>query len=114
MQESKSSYKIYSRNRIKIFKPKKYNKGYKKKNTKYFYVFSIMVIAIFTYVIIYQSIDPIFEEICSDEAQAIATKITNEESTRVMTKHSYNDMFTIERDESRQDTNDKCQYFCNR
>lgn len=101
MQESKSSCKIYSRNRIKIFKPKKYNRRYGKKDSKFFYLFIIVLIAFFTYSIVYKSIDPIFETICSDEAQAIATKITNEESTNVMENYKYSDMFTIEKDESR-------------
>ena len=114
MQESKSLYKIYSRNRLKIFKPKKQDRRYKRKDTKLFCFLVILIIAVLTYVMIYQSIEPIFRMICSDEAQAIATKITNEESTRVMTNYKYSDMFTIEKDEARKDSNDKCQYFCDR
>lgn len=101
MQESKPSYKIYSRNRIKIFKSKNYNRNYRKKDIKFFYMFCIIVIVSITYIIIYKSIDPIFETICSDKAQAIATKITNQESTKVMVNYSYNEMFTIEKDENR-------------
>jgi hypothetical protein len=101
MQESKSLYKIYSRNRIKIFNPNRYNRGDKKKNTKILCIFVIIIIAVMTYVIIYRSIEPIFKTICLDEAQAIATKVTNEESTRVMANYKYNDMFTIEKDEAR-------------
>ncbi len=69
--------------------------------------------AVMTYGIIYKAIDPIFQEICSDEAKSIATKITNEQSTNVMREHSYDEMFTIQKDENRKCTNDKCQYFCN-
>lgn len=101
MQESKSLYKIYSRNRIKIFNPNRYNRGNKKRNTKILYILVIIVIAVMTYIIVYKSIEPVFKTICIDEAQAIATKVTNEESTRVMTNYKYNDMFTIEKDEAR-------------
>lgn len=101
MQESKSLYKIYSRNRIKIFNLNRYNRGNKKRNTKILYIWIIIVIAVMSYVIIYKSIEPVFKTICIDEAQAIATKVTNEESTRVMTNYKYNDMFTIEKDEAR-------------
>lgn len=101
MQESKSLYKIYSRNRLKIFNPKRDNRGNKRKNAKILYILVIIIIAVMTYVIVYKSIEPVFKTICIDEAQAIATKVTNEESTRVMTNYKYNDMFTIEKDEAR-------------
>lgn len=114
MQESKSLYKIYSRNRLKIFKPKKQNRRYRKRNTKLFCFLAIFIIVVLTYVMIYKSIEPIFRTVCLNEAQAIATKVTNEESTRVMTNYKYNDMFTIEKDDERKDSDDKCQYFCDR
>lgn len=112
MQENPSLYKIYSRKRIKIFKPRKYSRNHRKKYIKIFYILGIITIIIFTYIISYKAIDPIFEETCSDEAKAIATKITNEQSTNVMREHSYDEMFTIQKDENRKCTNDKCQYFC--
>ncbi len=100
MQENKSSYKIYSRKRVKLFKPKKYTRVSREKKLKIFYVLGILTITISTYVICYKAIDPIFQEICSDEAKSIATKITNEQSTKVMREHSYDEMFTIQKDEN--------------
>ena len=100
MQENKSSYKIYSRKRVKLFKPKKYTRVSREKKLKIFYVLGILTITISTYVICYKAIDPIFQEICSDEAKSIATKITNEQSTKVMRDHSYDEMFTIQKDEN--------------
>ena len=101
MQPSKSSCKIYSRSRLKIFKPKKYNFKYKNKDNKFFFIILIGIIALIVYLIFTKSINPIFETICSSEAQAIATKITNEESGKAMENYDYNDLFTIEKDDDR-------------
>ena len=100
MQENLSSYKIYSRKRIKIFKPRKYNRKDQKKESKIFCAIATLIIAVISYFIMYKAINPIFEEICSDEAKSIATKITNEQSTKVMKEHSYEEMFTIQKDEN--------------
>lgn len=101
MQENQALYKIYSRNRIKIFKPKKQNRKNTRRNTKLFYLLIIFMIAVITYVVIYQSIEPIFKTMCIDQAQSIATKVTNEESTKVMANYQYSDLFHIEKDEER-------------
>ena len=111
MQNNKQSvYKIFSRKRIKIFKPIKHQKSL----PKFIYVIIIMMIVIFFYTSARKSIDPIFENICEDEAKAIATKITNDESTKALERYNYEDLFTVEKDESRKYTNDKCKYINNR
>lgn len=97
MQEQKPLYRIYSRNRMRIFKNKTNNRN---NNNKIFYIIIIITIAIITLKIGYNSIEPIFETTCIDEAQAIATRITNEESTKVMANYKYNDMFNIEKDDT--------------
>ena len=56
------------------------------------------MIAIIMCLIIYNSIDPVFEEAALTEAKAIATRITNEESTRAIVGYTYEDLFTIEKD----------------
>lgn len=99
MKQNQPLCKIYSRNRIKIFKPKKYK--YLKKNkdkSKFFLFLIIIMIAIIMCLIIYNSIDPVFEEAALTEAKAIATRITNEESTRAIVGYTYEDLFTIEKD----------------
>lgn len=99
MQQNKPLCKIYSRKRIKIFKPRKYilNNEYEDKS-KFFYFLIIIMIALMICLIIYNSIDPIFENLALTEAKAIATKITNEESTRAIVGYTYEDLFTIEKD----------------
>lgn len=103
MQESKSSYKIYSRGRLNLFKGNKKNKQYDYgKNRKFIYFIIIILIAIFTSNILYKSVDPIFKTLCKEKAHEIATIVTNEESTKVMANYKYGDMFTVEKDESRE------------
>ena len=83
---------IYSRKRIKV-SPK--NKKTIKKGITFF---TIIMIAIFTAIIIIGSINPIFEALCTKEAKSIATIISNEEATRVMSNYSYEDLINIEKD----------------
>lgn len=99
MQQNQPLCKIYSRNRINIFKPRKYrfNSRYEDKS-KFFYFLLIIMIALMICLIIYNSIDPVFEEAALTEAKAIATRITNEESTRAIVGYTYEDLFTIEKD----------------
>ena len=99
MQTSKSSCKIYSRSRIKIFKPKKNNRRLKANKTNYMFFVTIIIIAI-VYTIITKSINPIFKTLCINEAHSIATKITNEETSRAMEGYTYSDLFSIEKDQS--------------
>lgn len=99
MSQNQPLCKIYSRNRIKIFKPKRY-KFYKQRDdkSKFFIFLVITMIAIITCLLFYNCLDPIFEELALTEAKAIATRITNEESTRAIVGYTYNDLFKIEKD----------------
>lgn len=92
--------KIYSRPRIKI--PKiifKFDKKFSKKKMKNFFkVMVIIAIAIFTMKVILDSVLPIFDTLCEDKAKGIATKISNEQATVVMNEHTYDELFSIEKD----------------
>ena len=83
---------IYSRKRIKV-SPK--NKKAIKKSITFF---TIIIIAVFTAVIIISSINPIFEALCTNKAKSIATIISNEKATEVMSNYSYEDLIFIEKD----------------
>ena len=103
MQENKSLYKIYSRNRLNIFKKKNNSYKYNKKNgNKMIAMVIIILIAIFTFNILYKSVDPIFRTLCEGRAHEIATIVTNEESTKVMSNYEYEDLFKIEKDADRE------------
>ena len=83
--------KIYSRPRIKI--PKIIIR--KKKMTTLLVIF---VIAILTAIIILDAILPMFDTLCENRAEAIATIVSNEEATTVIKKHTYDELYTIEKD----------------
>ncbi len=94
--------KIYSRKRVALsfFKntPKAQTSRRKLKVT--IPIIWIILIAILTCYSIWKSITPVFETLCKDKAEAVATKITNEETTKVMNKYNYDTFFTIEKDEN--------------
>ena len=92
--------KIYSRPRIripKIFLTNIGDKNFRKKQ-KMTKIFIIMVIAVSTVKIVLDAILPIFDTLCKDKAKSIATIISNEQATVVMREHSYEELFTIEKD----------------
>lgn len=92
--------KIYSRPRIRI--PKRVlNRGKKfnnQKNKKIITVIIILSIAFYTVKIVLDAVYPIFDTLCETKAKSIATKISNEQATNVMRQHSYEELFTIEKD----------------
>ena len=96
-QEQQATYKIYSRKRLCL------NSGNKRRNRKIKNIMPfivIIIIAISVCFLVWKSIDPIFETICKDEAKAIATKITNEQSTIIIKQYDYEDFFTVQKDEN--------------
>ncbi len=92
--------KIYSRPRIRIPKLFFSNNGDKnlKRKQKIAKIFMIMVIAFSTVKIVLDAISPIFDALCEDKAKSIATIISNNEATNVMKDHTYDELFTIEKD----------------
>ena len=93
-------YKIYSRPRIRV--PKIFfraRSSFKKKKTKkVIRILTIFIIAFLTVKIILDSVLPIFDTLCENEAKSIATIVSNEQATNVMREHSYDELFTIEKD----------------
>ena len=92
--------KIYSRPRIKIPPIFSNNIGDKnlKRKQKIVKIFIIMVIAFSTVKIVLDAILPIFDTLCKDKAKSIATIVSNEEATNVMKEHTYDELFTLEKD----------------
>lgn len=92
--------KIYSRPRIRL--PKFFISNIGKKNNpkkeKTLKISLIIIIAITTVKISLDAILPIFETLCEDKAKSIATIVSNEQATKVMKEHAYEDIFTIEKD----------------
>ena len=99
--QHKNLSKIYSRKRFNIaFLNKKPRSHRNRKKIKGIMpVFMALLIALVTCFSVWNYINPIFETLCLDEAKAVATKITNEQTTKVMSKYNYDTFFTIEKDE---------------
>ena len=103
-------HKIYSRPRIKInsigvkrteITGKNPNKtNFKKINSKKLKIIIIIAIAFCTVRTILEAIYPIFDTLCESRAKSRETIISNEEVTNVMKEHSYDELFTIEKDSS--------------
>lgn len=100
-------HKIYSRRRIRIPKIdinfyKNENKNENEKVKKYIRKISkitlVLLIAFSVVNVVLESVTPTFETLCADEAKSIATLISNEQATVVMEKYSYEELFTIEKD----------------
>ena len=92
--------KIYSRKRIKIpklqvlYSKKENNKNFKK-------IAKIILILIIAFLFVHIAIDsiyPLFDTICEKEAKSVATLISNEQATKVMSNYTYEDIMKIEKD----------------
>ena len=92
--------KIYSRPRIKIPPIFSNNIGDKnlKRKQKIVKIFIIMVIAFSTVKIVLDAVYPIFDTLCEAKAKSIATIVSNEQATNVMKEYSYDELFTLEKD----------------
>lgn len=69
-----------------------------KKQKKLLTIIIILTIAFSIVKISLDAVYPIFDTLCENRAKSIATIISNEEATNVMKEHSYDEMFTIEKD----------------
>lgn len=97
--------KIYSRRRIKLpkfeFLYKNPQEPNYKNKMKVFKITCIISIAVITANIIIQAISPIVDKQCVNIAKSIATKISNEQATIVMSKYKYDDLCNVTKDSSR-------------
>lgn len=108
--------KIYSRKRIILPKltflyKRGKNTPENKRITKKLKITTIIIIAMIVAVYIMKSISPIVDKQCINIAKSIATKISNEQATLVMSKYKYEDLCTVTKDNMRKYKNDKCK--CN-
>jgi len=95
--------KIYSRRRIHLPRwrelCKKQNQSPQQRNKiKIVMIIGMISIAIITANFVVQSISPILDKQCINMAKAIATKISNEQATIIMSKYKYEDLCTITKD----------------
>lgn len=91
-------HKIYTRYRFRI--PKINNMGennYLKRN-KIVKIIIVVAIAGLTVKTVLGAVMPIFDNLCENRAKSVATIISNEQTTEVMKKHRYEELFSIEKD----------------
>lgn len=95
--------KIYSRRRMCF--PNLERLGYqgkaplpKKQKLKMVKIIGIVLIAVVTAYFIVEAISPILDKQCMNIAKSVATKISNEQATAVMSKYQYEDLCTITKD----------------
>ena len=94
-------YKIYSRTRFKLPKIKKsisFNNKNIDNRRKIIKIIMILSIAIITAKFSLDAVIPIFDTLCEDRAKSIATLISNEQATEVMKQHTYDELYSIEKD----------------
>lgn len=93
--------KIYSRTRFKLPKIKKsisFNNKNIDNRRKIIKIIMILSIAIITAKFSLDAVIPIFDTLCEDRAKSIATIISNEQATEVMKQHTYDELYSIEKD----------------
>ena len=83
--------KIYSRNKIRI---PNILANVKHKRKLAMIIIFITAIVISSKVML-DAVNPIFDTLCENEAKSLATIISNEQATNVMTEQSYDELFTI-------------------
>ena len=92
-------HKIYSRPRIRIQKVLINGEVLNNhKNKKIAKIIIILIIAFSTVKIVLDAVYPIFDTLCEAKAKSIATIVSNEQATNVMKEHSYDELFTLEKD----------------
>ena len=96
----KKEEKIFSRNRLKLPNIKYIGLEKKKKVEKIIAIIAIISIAIIVVETMLKAITPIIDEQCRGMAKAIATKISNEQATKVMEGYKYEDFCKVEKDEN--------------
>lgn len=96
---NRKEQKIFSRPRIKLpnFKHSgiKNNKNLRKLLT----IIAILGIAIIVLKTAIDATMPIINEQCKNMARSVATKVSNEEATRVMADYKYEDLFKVIKDD---------------
>lgn len=93
-------HKIYSRPRIRIPKIiiQSKRKMRSEKGKKMTTMLVILIIAFSTVKLILDAVLPIFDTLCENRAKSIATMVSNEQATNVMREHTYDELFTVEKD----------------
>ncbi|MBP3800671.1 MAG: hypothetical protein J6I85_01360 [Clostridia bacterium] len=92
--------KIYSRPRLRIPKIIINRKNKNRKSKNKIKIIIILIVAVMTVKLILDSVLPIFDKLCENKAISLATKISNSKATEVMKNYTYDELFSINKDEN--------------
>lgn len=92
--------KIYSRPRLKIPRLIFYNNRNARKNKKKISLIIVVIVAFTTLKIILDAVNPIYDTLCESKAISLVTVISNNKVAEVMKTHTYDELFSIEKDEN--------------
>ncbi|MBO4293128.1 MAG: hypothetical protein J5881_01900 [Clostridia bacterium] len=93
---------IYSRPRLRLpkfifYKNKRRADNVKhKRQTK---LIIIVFIAFATLKLVLDAVEPVFTTLCENKAISLATIISNKKATEIMKEHTYDELFTVEKNE---------------
>ena len=87
-------HKIYSRNKIRLPRIIINVRNRRKMAMIAIFITAIVISA----KIMLDAVNPIFDTLCENEAKSLATLIVNEQARNIMNEHSYDEIFTIEKD----------------
>ena len=93
---------IYSRPRLRIPKFIFCNKRGRRENSKHkkrAKLITVVFIAFATLKLVIDAVEPVFNTLCENKAISLATIISNKKATEVMKEHTYDELFTIEKNE---------------
>ncbi len=93
---------IYSRPRLRLPKFVFYNSRGKRDNPKgrrRASLIMVVFVAFATLKIVLDAIEPVFNALCENKAISLATIISNNKATEVMQEHTYDELFSVEKNE---------------
>jgi len=91
-------YKIYSRKRFLIKPHFRKNSKEKKINKRVLKIWIIFLVVLLIVRVVFYRVEPIFQAMCEEKVKSISTIITNQQSTIIMNKYAYEELYTIEKD----------------
>lgn len=92
--------KIYSRPRLKIPRFVFYNNRNNRNSKKRMSLIIVVIIAFMTLKIVLDAVNPIYDSLCESKAISLVTVISNNKAAEVMKTHTYDELFSLEKDEN--------------
>ncbi len=101
ISNAKNKYKIGNNDNRRKYGSKhgsKYGGGRNKLKIQIIKIVIILIIIIALLQLIFYYFEPVFETMCEEKVKSLAILITNQQSTIIMNKYQYDELYTIEKD----------------